>query len=78
MAQDIQTLIIYTHPDCDASAQLKLDYKRQGIAFKEIDVTEVPGAVKELEKLTDGEHLTPVIVEGDEVTIGYGGVGCAF
>ena len=76
--EDVAVVTIYTHPDCDASAQLKLDYKRQGISFKEIDVTQVPGALKDLERLTDGEHLTPVILEGNEVIVGYGGVGCAF
>jgi hypothetical protein len=26
--------------------------------------------------LTDGERITPVMVEGDEVTIGFNGFGC--
>ena len=74
MVQETQTLILYTHPDCGASAQAKEDFERDGIAFKEIDVTTVPGAVLELEKLTDGEHVTPVILDGATVTIGYDGV----
>ena len=78
MAQETKTIIMYTHPDCDASSEAKADYARDEIAFTEIDVTKVPGAVEELEKLTGGEHITPVIVDGDMVIIGYGGVGGAF
>ena len=75
MVQDTRTIIIYTHPDCDASAQAKADFQKDGIAYSEIDVTAVPGAVEELERLTDGERITPVILDGDMVIIGYGGVG---
>ena len=75
LAQETKTIIIYTHPDCDASADAKADFQRDGIPFKEIDVTMVSGAVAELEKLTGGEHITPVIVDGETVIVGYGGVG---
>lgn len=75
MIQETKTLIIYTHPDCDASAEAKAEFKKSGISYKEIDVTLVPGAVEELEKLTGGEHVTPVIVDGETVSIGYNGIG---
>lgn len=75
MVQDTQTIVIYTHPDCDASAQAKADFQKDGIAYREIDVTVVPGAVEELERLTGGRHITPVIIDGDKVIIGYGGTG---
>ncbi len=75
LAQETKTIIIYTHPDCDTSADANVDFDRDGIPFKEIDVTVVPGAVAELEKLTGGEHITPVIVDGEMVIVGYGGVG---
>ena len=75
MTQDTQTIVIYTHPDCDASAEAKAEFTRDGIAFREIDVTLIPGAVEELEKYTGGDHITPVILDGDMVIVGYGGVG---
>lgn len=75
MAQQTQTIVIYTHPDCDASAQAKADFLKDDIPFREIDVTTVPGAVEELERLTGGEHITPVILDGDMVIVGYGGIG---
>lgn len=75
MVQETQQLIIYTHPDCDASTSAKADFLRDGIEFTEIDITEESGAIDELLKLTGGERITPVMVEGKLVTIGYMGTG---
>ena len=75
MVQETQTIIIYTHPDCDASAQAKADFQKDGIPYKEVDVTVVPGAIEELEQYTGGEHITPVIIDGEMVIVGYGGIG---
>ena len=69
------TITIYTHPDCSYSTAAKDDFQSKGILFHEIDVTLHPEAVPELEKLTGGERITPVMVEGDEVTVGFHGVG---
>ena len=66
---------IYTHPDCPYSAAAKADFAKLQIEFHEIDVSINHGAIEDLEKLTGGERITPVIVEGDNVTIGYYGVG---
>ena len=69
------TIIIYTHPDCSYSAAAKDDFEKSGVDFREIDVTLQPEAIPELERLTGGERITPVIVEGDTVTVGYHGIG---
>ena len=69
------TITIYTHPDCSYSVAQKDDYIKDGVDFHEIDVTLHPEAVSELERLTGGERITPVVVEGDAVTVGYHGVG---
>ena len=45
------------------------------ITFHEIDISLHPEAIPELEKITGGEHITPVIVTGDEITIGFNGIG---
>lgn len=74
-AQPVPLLVIYTHPDCEFSAAAKYDLQQMGIAFREVDVTEDSGAMAELERLTGGERITPVIVEGDRVIVGYGGLG---
>lgn len=70
-----EEVVIYTHPDCPYSAQAKEEFRQLGIAFREVDVTREPGAVEELERLTGGERITPVIVEGERVIMGYNGLG---
>ena len=73
--QKEETVIIYTHPDCSYSAAAKDQLIELNIPFKEIDVSLSPEYVAELERLTGGEKITPVIVEGDRVTVGFQGVG---
>ena len=69
------TIIIYTHPDCPYSVAAKDDYQRKGVDFHEIDVSLQPEAIPDLERLTGGERITPVIVEGEAITVGFHGVG---
>ena len=69
------TIILYTHPDCNYSDAQRADFVKEGVEFTEIDVTVHPEAIPDLEKLTGGERITPVIVEGEAVTVGYHGVG---
>ena len=73
--QKTATIVVYTHPECSYSSAAKDDFRQKGIVFVEIDVTLHPEAVPELERLTGGERITPGIVEGDPVTVGYHGVG---
>ena len=68
-------LIVYTHPECEYSSLLKEDLEKDQIEFKEIDVTLIDGAMDELMRITGGDRITPVTVEGELVTIGYGGLG---
>ena len=76
MAREVTTtILIYTHPECSYSTAAKDEYQKKGIAFDEIDVTVHPEAIPELERLTGGERITPVMVEGETVTVGYHGVG---
>ena len=67
------TVIIYTHPDCAFSAAAKMDYRKRNVAFLEIDVSKEPDKVADLLKLTNGERLTPVIVEDGKTAIGFKG-----
>ena len=74
MTQGIQpTVILYTHPDCAFSAAAKMDYRKRKVAFIEVDVSKQPEKIPELEQLTGGERLTPVIVENGNVVIGFKG-----
>ena len=66
-------IVLYTHPDCAFSAAAKMDYRKRKLEFLEVDVSKQPDKIAELIQLTDGERLTPVIVENGTVTIGFKG-----
>ena len=68
-------LVIYTHPDCSYSAAARDELVQSEIEFTEIDLSIRPEAWVEVERLTGGDRTTPVMVEGDFVTVGFHGVG---
>ena len=67
------TLVVYTHPDCAFSAAAKADYRRRKVVYTEIDLAKEPDKIPDLVALTNGERITPVIVENGQVTIGFKG-----
>jgi len=73
MAEQVDEIIIYTHPDCAFSAAAKADYRRSKIEYTEVDLAKEPDKIPDLTSLTSGERITPVIVKNGEVTIGYKG-----
>ena len=64
---------IYVEPGCPFSMAAKEDLARRGIAYREVDVTASREALEEMLRITGGERMVPVIVEGDKVTLGFGG-----
>ena len=66
-------ILIYTHPDCSFSAAAKMEYRRSKTAYTEIDLAKQPDQIPALLELTNGERVTPVIVQNGTVTIGYKG-----
>lgn len=66
---------IYTKPGCPFCRAAKDDLIRRGIAYEEINVQGNRKALEEMRRLADGESIVPVIVEGDKVTVGFGGDG---
>ena len=66
---------VYTHPECSYSDALKDELKEEGREYTEINLALLPEAWADLEKLTGGERITPVMVDGDEVMVGFHGVG---
>ena len=65
--------IIYTHPDCAFSSASKMDYRQRKVEYTEIDLSKQADQIPALLELTDGERITPVIVENGVVTIGFKG-----
>ena len=50
-----------------------MDYRRSKTPYTEIDLSKQPEMIPSLLELTNGERITPVIVNNGEVTIGYKG-----
>lgn len=70
-----ESVVIYTHPDCGYSASAKNELLQFDIPFREVDLSETPEAWQEVERLTGGQRITPVMVEGELVTVGFHGLG---
>jgi len=68
-------VVLYTHPDCTYSDALKEELNAAGTQYEEIDLALRPEAWADLEALTGGERITPVMVERDAVSVGFHGVG---
>jgi glutaredoxin len=64
---------LYMKPDCPYSAAARNDLIARGIEYDEVDVTASQDALDELARLTGGELLVPVLVDGDDVRVGFGG-----
>ena len=69
------TLVVYTRPDCTYSDALLHDLKKDDVPYEQIDLEEHPEFIEEVERLTGGDRVTPVMVEGDLVIVGYHGIG---
>ena len=65
--------LIYTHPDCAYSSAAKMDYRKRKVDYTEIDLSKKADQIPALLELTNGDRVTPVIVEDGIVTIGFKG-----
>ena len=70
--------ILYTYPGCGYTTDLKRELRRDDVEYEEVDLFVSPERIPELLELTDGDRITPVYVDGDEVQIGKNGFGCTF
>ena len=68
-------LIVYTRPECEYSDALVHELDRDGVEYRRIDLAAQPEYIPEVERLTGGERITPVMVEGSVVVVGYHGIG---
>jgi glutaredoxin len=69
----MSTVTMYTKPGCPFCAAAKDHYNGKGIAFDEINVVGNDEAQKKVLELSGGERIVPVIVDGEEVKIGWNG-----
>lgn len=68
----MEKVVIYTRPDCPYCQAAKEDFKKRGIDYTELDVLYNQENRKQMVKLT-GKKEVPVIVQGHQFTIGFGG-----
>jgi len=60
---------LYTKTGCPYCNTKREEFDRDGIDYQEINIYEVEGSKEELLKLTGGQRMVPVIVEGKKVTV---------
>ena len=70
-----ESIVLYTHPDCSYSDALKEELTDLALDFEEITLALKPELWEKVEELTGGERITPVMVTGDNVEVGFHGVG---
>lgn len=64
---------IFGKDDCPYTIGARDDYARRGITVEYINVKKDPQAMERMLKFSAGRREVPVIVEGEKVTIGFGG-----
>ncbi len=58
---------IYTTPFCPYCLRAKALLTKKGVAFHEVDVSEIPGARAEMQQRTDGARTVPQIFIGGKL-----------
>ncbi len=71
--------LMYSHPTCGYCDLMREELVEKAIDFEEIDVSKQPEMWSEVEKLSGGDKITPVLVHADgQVEIGFRGIGCNY
>ena len=66
-------VLIFGKDDCPYTSNARKDFTGRSISFDYINVAGNPEALKKMLEFSNGERNVPVIVEGNMVTIGFGG-----
>lgn len=67
-------LIIYTKTGCPYCAAAKKHFEAEGISYEEVNLSLHPERIPEIKQLTKNTKV-PVIVDNDQVTVGFNGGG---
>ena len=71
-----EKILVYSTHGCGYTDVVKKELDDQGKEYEEINLTLHPDRWGEILEYTDGIKLTPVVIEGEEVTGGVNGIGC--
>lgn len=66
------SITIYTKPSCPYCRAAKEDFARRGVEYTEIDVYQNAAEAEEMFKGA-GRRAVPIIVDGDDIRVGFGG-----
>ncbi|MBA3948839.1 MAG: glutaredoxin family protein [Acidobacteria bacterium] len=69
----IDGVVIYGKDSCPYTADALASHKARGAAVEYVNVTRDAAGMERMLALTGGQRRVPVIVEGGQVTIGFGG-----
>jgi glutaredoxin 3 len=64
---------IFGKDTCPYTLAAREDYERRHVDFTYINVKKDPAQLERMLQYTHGRRAVPVIVDGDAVTIGFGG-----
>jgi glutaredoxin 3 len=64
---------IFGKDSCPYTQAAREDYERRGVPFDYINVKKDAAALDRMLQYSKGRRAVPVIVEGERVTIGFGG-----
>ncbi len=70
------TVLVYSTIGCGYTDIVKAELDREGRSYEEVNLSLHPDRWPEILPHTDGVRLTPVVIDGDEVTVGVNGIGC--
>ena len=76
MSTASKTVTVYSTLGCGYTDMLKEQLDRDGIEYEEVNLSLHPERWPEVLPHTDGQRISPVMFDGDEVTIGFNGIGC--
>ncbi len=66
-------VLIFGKDDCPYTFKARKDFTGRNIPFDYINVARNPKALKRMLEFSNGKRNVPIIVEGEKVTIGFGG-----
>lgn len=64
---------IYGKDTCPYTAAAREDYAARGFEVRYVDVRGDPAGMRRFLELSGGERRVPLVVEGGQVSIGFGG-----
>jgi glutaredoxin 3 len=66
-------VLIFGKDSCPYTQAAVDDYKRRGVEMKYVNVKKSAADLERMLVYSKGQRRVPVIVEGEKVTIGFGG-----